>query len=387
MIRFIHTADWHVLDIQYGRTFRGQDFRKAVNQVVDFAISSSVDFLVFSGDILDKNRPSGDMLDFLFYVDQRLRKAEIPMYSITGNHDASEPSFLTLPGYDRKPGAGGIRCIDWETVVHKSIRISGFPACPWAQVEESVRSMSEPPDILLWHGAIKEYMPWNTELTLERVFQTPFRAALLGDIHVHEQTRGPEGRLLTYPGSVEIKARDETAEKFFDVYGLPEDWRSRPFPDPVAVPIETRPVLFLRADSEERAADCVDKVRQVVANSGEDRDPMIFLSYNSEHRSVISRIMSSVDRTSTIFRWKPLSTGFGGALYEKQDREMGAKAVRPKLLNVVDQVVHAKSHLNALARELTDPEINARERLAQFVDSGLSGVQVNSENSDDSKKD
>lgn len=383
-IRFIHTADWHIRDIQYGRTFRGEDSRRAVRQVVDFAIKTEVDFIINGGDILDRNRPSGAMLDFMFEVDVALRKAGIPMYCVTGNHDESSPSFLNLPGYlqhlDMKAsaglgGRGGIVCIDGQEVVHGGIRIHGFPACRWEEVANTVvLDRQESPDILVWHGAVQEFQPFGVDLTLKEVFEVPFKAALLGDLHIHVQARGPEEQLLAYPGSTELTERGESAEKFFDLYELDEGWRDRPFPDPVAIPIETRPVLFLRADSDERADECVAKVRDL-AGLDDHRLPLVFLSYNWDQRSVVGRISSCLDRSKTVFRYKVLSPTFGGSVYETQEREVGVDAVKPRLLEVVDKVVHPGNPLNLLTRELADPEANAREILTKYVDSRLSEDQ------------
>ncbi len=128
-IRFIHTADWHILDMQYGRSFRGDDFRRAISQVVQYAVDNKVDFIVNGGDILDKDRPSGSMMDFLFDVDRRLSRAGIPMYTVTGNHDAADPSFLTLPGYKRERTDAGIVCLDYKHIAAPGgLRISGYPA-------------------------------------------------------------------------------------------------------------------------------------------------------------------------------------------------------------------------------------------------------------------
>ena len=372
MIRFIHTADWHIRDTQYGRGFRGDDFRRSARQILDYAVDYKVDFIVNGGDTLDRNRPSGDMLDFLFEVDTRLKAAGIPMYTVTGNHDDSEPSFLTFPGYDRKDAAGGVVCIDHQVVEHAGVRIAGFPACPWGEVEEKVSKMKTPPDILVWHGAVMEYMPFGCELSLERVWETRFKAALLGDLHIHESCRGgaEEERILAYPGSIEMAKRNEGAEKFFDVYELQDDWRSRSFPNPIAVPLETRPVLFLRADSEERASDCVAKVR-ALADLAPEKIPMIFMSYNWEYQDVVSRVMSSIDRTKTIFRWKGLSATFGGMVYESEERAQGMEAVRPKLMEVVSKVMPPNSNLHKLTKLLADPETNARSVLMEYVDGRL----------------
>ncbi len=172
-IKFMHTADWHIRDVQYGRRFRGEDYRKAIRQIVDLAIKNNVDFIVNGGDTLHLNRPSETMLEFLFEIHQSLRKAGIPMYTVTGNHDASDPSFLLFPSrQDQGGGNGGIVCIDNQIVEHEGIRISGFPAIPFGprpdeqgernlDVENGTTLLERihgctPVDICVWHG------PWTS---------------------------------------------------------------------------------------------------------------------------------------------------------------------------------------------------------------------------------
>lgn len=104
---FLHTADLHIDSPMRGlasyegapvEELRGAT-RSACRTLVDEALERKVDFLLISGDIYD-----GDWKDHntgLFFAGQmeRLRKGGVPVYMITGNHDATHHMTrnLSLP--------------------------------------------------------------------------------------------------------------------------------------------------------------------------------------------------------------------------------------------------------------------------------------------------
>lgn len=107
MFRFIHAADLHLdsplqgLELHEGApvsVLRGAT-RRAFENLVSLAIKEAVDFLLIAGDIYD-----GDWKDYstgLFFRAQmvRLKEKGIPVYVISGNHDAASviSKKLTLP--------------------------------------------------------------------------------------------------------------------------------------------------------------------------------------------------------------------------------------------------------------------------------------------------
>lgn len=107
MFRFIHTADLHLdsplrgLSSRQGtpvEELRGAS-RKALDRLIDLAVSERVDLVVIAGDIYDQ-----DWKDYntgLFFRSRmaKLQAAGIPVYMISGNHDAASiiSRKLTLP--------------------------------------------------------------------------------------------------------------------------------------------------------------------------------------------------------------------------------------------------------------------------------------------------
>ena len=104
MFKFIHAADIHLDSPLRGlEQYEGAPVqeirdaaRRALANLVDLAIDQEVAFVLIAGDLYD-----GDWRDYntgLYFVDQvrRLREANIPLYLISGNHDAANRMTRTL---------------------------------------------------------------------------------------------------------------------------------------------------------------------------------------------------------------------------------------------------------------------------------------------------
>lgn len=103
MIRFIHAADIHLdspmrgIDPEKARIDPSEyriSTRKALANLVDVAIREKVDFLTLGGDNYD-----GDWDNYetgLFFLEQMARLDQIPVVSISGNHDAANKMTLRL---------------------------------------------------------------------------------------------------------------------------------------------------------------------------------------------------------------------------------------------------------------------------------------------------
>ena len=134
MFKFIHAADIHLdsplkgLERYEGapdEEIRGAT-RRALENLVKLAIEREVDFVLIAGDLYD-----GDWKDHntgLFFVKQmsRLRKAEIPVIMISGNHDAANkmtkklrlPDNVELLSYTRPKTAKSNKLHELGVAVH-----------------------------------------------------------------------------------------------------------------------------------------------------------------------------------------------------------------------------------------------------------------------------
>ncbi len=105
--RFIHTADLHLDSPLTSLALRNADLgdlvrsatRKALERIVDLAISEGVDAVIVAGDLYDGSQTSMATALFLMGQMRRLETAGIGVFLIRGNHDAQSQITreLTFP--------------------------------------------------------------------------------------------------------------------------------------------------------------------------------------------------------------------------------------------------------------------------------------------------
>ena len=86
-MKFVHVEDTHLGKKDGNIEERMLDFFNAFKCVVDYAVDNGVDFVVHSGDLFDKPRPSVKTLVFAVNQLQRLKEKGIPLFLIPGSHD------------------------------------------------------------------------------------------------------------------------------------------------------------------------------------------------------------------------------------------------------------------------------------------------------------
>ena len=90
MVKFLHTADWHI-----GRKLQGKDLLEDQQYVLNNLISkideTKPDFLIIAGDLYDRSVPSKEATTLLqeFLVKINI-ECNIPIFAISGNHDSRE---------------------------------------------------------------------------------------------------------------------------------------------------------------------------------------------------------------------------------------------------------------------------------------------------------
>ncbi len=105
MFTFLHAADIHLDSPLRGLgRYEGAPVeeirvatRRALENLVEFAIRKSVDFVVLAGDLYDGDWPDFDTGLFFVYQMRRLREAGIPVFGVHGNHDAASKITRRLP--------------------------------------------------------------------------------------------------------------------------------------------------------------------------------------------------------------------------------------------------------------------------------------------------
>ncbi|MFH1032115.1 MAG: exonuclease SbcCD subunit D [Chloroflexota bacterium] len=126
MLKILHFADLHLGVESYGRinaetglSTRLEDFLKALDQVVDYALKNSVDLVLFCGDAYKSREPSPTQQRELAKRLNRLATNDIPIFLLIGNHD--------LPNAVGRATATEI----FDTLAVKNVYVSNHPAiCP-----------------------------------------------------------------------------------------------------------------------------------------------------------------------------------------------------------------------------------------------------------------
>lgn len=86
---FIHIADIHLGNLQYGLNERFNDFSRAFWDIMQQAVDRRVDFVVIAGDLFHKRAIDARTLLHAIEGLRRLKERHIPVIAIEGNHDRS----------------------------------------------------------------------------------------------------------------------------------------------------------------------------------------------------------------------------------------------------------------------------------------------------------
>ena len=90
MVKFLHTADWHI-----GRKLQGIDLLEDQQGVLDNLITEmnkiNHDFLIIAGDLYDRSVPSKEATTLLQELLVKINiECNVPIFAISGNHDSRE---------------------------------------------------------------------------------------------------------------------------------------------------------------------------------------------------------------------------------------------------------------------------------------------------------
>ena len=214
-MKFAHLSDTHLGYRQYGLQEREEDFYYTFNSVVDKIIEERVDFVIHSGDLFETNRPSPKALLTFQEGLLKLRKANIPIYGITGNHDTTlRKGFIPPQALFRKLGFRPLSA-KRPSYLEEDICITGVPYLPKSmkpllikKIQEASKKAEEyKKSIIILHQGIDKYLPFDYELETGEL-PTNFNYYAMG--HIHNYINEPYGNgKLVYPGSTEIWKTNE----------------------------------------------------------------------------------------------------------------------------------------------------------------------------------
>lgn len=213
-VKFIHAADLH-LDSPLRGLSSYPDApadrlrtatRDALHNLINSAIDEQVDFVVIAGDVYD-----GDWKDFntgLFFVRQmgRLRKAEIPVFLLYGNHDADSEMTRGLELPDNVQVFSS-RKAETFRVDNKKVAVHGRSFKVAATTENMVPSYPEPVVGWLNIGVLHTALEGNAEhakyapCSIAELQAKGYQYWALGHVHEHWMQRGDV--TIAYPGNLQ----------------------------------------------------------------------------------------------------------------------------------------------------------------------------------------
>ncbi|MFC2045903.1 exonuclease SbcCD subunit D [Chloroflexota bacterium] len=306
-IRVLHLADLHIgmenyghLDPATGINGRVMDFLRRLNDVVDFALDSEIDLVIFAGDAYKSRDPNSTYRREFARRIKRLADAGIPVVLLVGNHD--------LPAVKRRASSIDIfRTLDVPNVLvagreslhrlttrqgdtiqvatvpyplrqqllahddHKNKTIAELDALVQQLVVENIEALAaqvDPslPAVLTGHFSVSEaklgsertVMLGRDVVVLKSVLADPtWDYVALGHIHRHQELNGGKQPPIVYCGSLErIDFGEEKEPKGFvvaDVRRGDTEWKFHP--------VAARRFVTIRVD----ARDEVDPMGAILA--------------------------------------------------------------------------------------------------------------------------
>lgn len=185
--------------------------------LIDRALARSVDVVVLTGDVVDRENRFYEARGPLEAGLRRLAQAGIDTVAVAGNHDFDVlPRLASLLGLERFHllGTGGV----WQRLrLERRGEVVTFDG--WSFPRERVSSdplelydlptATEGPTLGVVHGDLGATTSTYAPLSRGRLAAQPVHAWLLGHLHTPQSLEGP-GPLLLYPGSPQALDPGET---------------------------------------------------------------------------------------------------------------------------------------------------------------------------------
>ncbi len=133
MVKFLHTADWH-LEIKYAKlglnAEKAREIRvRTVRNLMNIAKENNVDFIIVAGDLFDNNEVDRRLIEVL--LDIIAQVAPIPVYILLGNHDPLTRDSLYLDS-SRKSLSNVVIFENKELIEIPELNVTLYP-CPVIQ--------------------------------------------------------------------------------------------------------------------------------------------------------------------------------------------------------------------------------------------------------------
>jgi len=278
MLKFLHAADVHLdsplsgLDSYEGapiEAIRGAT-RKALANLVRLAIEKRVAFVILAGDNYDGNWK--DYNTGLFFINQmhELRKAEIPVVLISGNHDAESriTSKLTLPDNVKVLPTDQPGTVKFDR--HR-VAIHGQGFATQAELRNLASNYPAPTpgyfNIGVLHTSLmgREGHATYAPCTLDELTARGYGYWALGHVHTQESVNGTNELRVEFPGNIQGRHIRETGAKGCLIVEV--DASDRAKPEFHALDVFRWEHLKVDASEHERLADVKAAVDDAISEA------------------------------------------------------------------------------------------------------------------------
>jgi len=265
-MKFAHMADLHL------GGWRDPELEKmnkdAFGKALDKCVAEKVDFILVSGDFFDTSMPPFDILDFVSKRLNDLKKAGIPVYTISGSHDYS-PSGKTIlkvlenaelivnVATDETPGDK--LKLTFTTDRKTGAKITGIFGKKGSLDEELYKNLDKSIEtdgykIFLFHSGIQEYLPdYLKEAKAMPLSLLPKGFNYYAGGHIHHRSEQDYGKgKIVFPGPL-FPCNFQELERFkAGGFYIVENGR------PKFVELKEHDVKVVRIDAENKAATDVE---------------------------------------------------------------------------------------------------------------------------------
>jgi hypothetical protein len=300
--KFAHSADWHLLEIQYGRRDRAEDFYQAAAEVINQAANRGAQALVVVGDILNKPVMSAGLFSILNRINALLVERSLVMLVVTGNHDAGDPDWFTEFA---KSNDSRIHPLDDNGWTHPSgFSARGVNFTGPESMLEKIRALP-PASVLAAHLAVDSVAsnsPSAASVPHDALPKELFPYIACGDIHIpaiSTYSTVVGYTTIAMPGSIDITQNGEPLQKSFYLVTMEcePEYRSTVLEVETVNIVNSKPVIPIHIAKESDMDSAIARLRAAAG-----RDPIVFIRFNPEVADVRSRINAILAGTNAIVR-------------------------------------------------------------------------------------
>lgn len=213
-MKFAHMADLHL------GGWRDPELEQlnlsAFEKALDISLKEKVDFILISGDFFDTSMPPFDILDFVSKKLADVKKAGVPVYSVSGSHDFSPSGKTILKVLENAELITNVskgedkdgKLLLKLTKDKSGAKLTGVYGRKGSLEEEYFRNLDRSIEdekgykIFLFHSGIKDYLPdYLKDAPAMPLSLLPkgFDYYAAGHIH-HRSEHDFEGGKLIFPG-------------------------------------------------------------------------------------------------------------------------------------------------------------------------------------------